>query len=222
MASTLSQAGGDKFGDLPVTEGRSLLVFARAPVAGRCKTRLIPRYGARGAAAIHRQLVLRALATAAQAGVDVTLCCEPDCRHGFFRQCRQRFAVRLQAQARGDLGRKMALALQRGLRNAASVVIIGTDCPALRMQDLESAFTALEHGADYVLQPASDGGYVLIGARRGVTGALRHIDWSSGRELRQTLARLRQLNLRAHLLTPSWDVDYPKDVRHARRLRLLK
>ena len=41
-----------------------IAVFARAPVAGSVKTRLIPRLGAAGAARLHEQLVQRALATA--------------------------------------------------------------------------------------------------------------------------------------------------------------
>src|SRR2546425_3505543 len=43
---------------------RRLILFARYPIAGRAKTRLIPALGAEGAAALHRRLVLRALRTA--------------------------------------------------------------------------------------------------------------------------------------------------------------
>ena len=207
----------DVFGPLPDCQ---LLVFARAPVAGRCKTRLMPRYGARGAASIHQRLLLRSLRTANQVGAELALHCEPHTGHGFFLRCRRNFALRLKRQVRGDLGRKMALALQHALRHAQRVVIIGTDCAALRADDITAAFAALAN-VDYVLQPADDGGYVLIGARRAAPAALRNIDWSSGRERAQTLARLRRLGLSYRLLSPSWDVDHPRDVRKARRLQLL-
>ena len=46
---------------------RRLILFARYPVPGRAKTRLIPALGAEGAAALHRRLVLRTLRTARKA-----------------------------------------------------------------------------------------------------------------------------------------------------------
>ena len=46
---------------------RRLVLFARYPVPGRVKTRLIPALGAEGAAALHRRLVLRTLRTASKA-----------------------------------------------------------------------------------------------------------------------------------------------------------
>src|SRR2546425_480382 len=42
----------------------SLILFARYPVPGKVKTRLIPALGADGAAALHRRLVLRTLRAA--------------------------------------------------------------------------------------------------------------------------------------------------------------
>jgi len=47
----------------------SVLIFARAPVAGNVKTRLIPLLGDHGAAALYRNLVGRALAVARESGV---------------------------------------------------------------------------------------------------------------------------------------------------------
>ena len=200
---------------------RRLLVFARAPRAGRCKTRLMPRYGARGAAAIHQQLVEKTLLTASTVNAITELCCEPDTRHGFFAACRRRYGLALHRQHTGDLGRKMALALQRALRASHAVVIIGTDCPALTAANIEQAFMALEQGSDSVIKPAQDGGYVLIGARQPLGSALRHIHWSSGQELRQTLHRLQLRGLSVKLLAPSWDVDHPRDVVRARLERLI-
>ena len=47
-----------------ISQRRRLILFARYPVAGQVKTRLIPALGADGAAALHRRLVLRTLRTA--------------------------------------------------------------------------------------------------------------------------------------------------------------
>lgn len=193
-----------------------VLVFARAPVPGRCKTRLARRLGVRGAAAIHRALCRRTLRTALDSGLAVELWCEPDARHGFFLDCRRNRALRLRRQARGDLGRKMAHALDDALRRgAAGAIVIGTDCPALSAQDLLAAAAALQSG-ETVLQPALDGGYVLLGSRVALGAALAGISWSSGREQQQTRTRLQRRGLTCTLLEPRWDVDHPADLRRAR------
>lgn len=192
-----------------------ILVFARAPVPGRCKTRLIPALGAPGAAALHRRLVLRTLAAARASGATVELWCAPDTGHGFFAACRRDHGVRLRRQPRGDLGRRMALALRDG-----HAVLVGSDCPEFTPRDFHAALAALG-AADCVLQPSRDGGYVLIGARRLERSALAGIAWSSGRELAQTRGRFARLGLRWKELRPLGDVDTPADYRRARRLALL-
>ena len=195
-----------------------LMVFARAPVAGRCKTRLAACYGARGAARLHRQLVRATLSTACASGLDVELWCAPGSAHGFFHACRRDYGVRLRTQVLGDLGRRMALALAR----AGGGLLIGTDCAVLKVSDLQAAAAALRAGSDCVLQASIDGGYVLIGTRTAAPSALRGIDWSSGRELAQTRTRLRRLGLRVAELPVLWDIDRPADVRRARGLGLLR
>ena len=189
-----------------------VIVFARAPVPGRCKTRLIPARGARGAAAVHRQLTRRTLETALGSGTRGELWCAPDTQHGFLQGLRRDYGVPLQRQARGDLGRKMGLAL----RTACRAIVIGTDCPVLTAKDLRAALLALEHH-DAVIQGAEDGGYVLLGARRPLTAALRGVDWSSGREGAQTRRRLQQAGLSLAERPTRWDVDRPQDLKKARK-----
>ena len=198
-----------------------ILVFARAPIAGRCKTRLIPKLGAQGAAQVHRELVLKTLHTAlAVTEARVELWCAPDTQHGFFYACRRRHGVRLQRQRAGDLGAKMSHAIAHALRRARSVIVIGTDCAVLSADDLRAALNALTTH-DTVLQAAEDGGYVLIGARRWSTRALANIRWSSGQELGQTRRHLHRFGLSAAERPPLWDVDQPADVVRARRLTLI-
>src|SRR3990172_10280578 len=82
-----------------------IAVFAKAPVAGEVKTRLIPALGEHGAAALHRALVMHAIENAAGAGIGpVELWCAPDAGHSFFAECRRRHGVTLIAQGEGDLG----------------------------------------------------------------------------------------------------------------------
>ena len=64
------------------------MLFAKAPIAGAVKTRLIPVLGAEAAAQLHRQLVVRVLETLIEANVGpVELCCAPDTAHPFFAEC---------------------------------------------------------------------------------------------------------------------------------------
>lgn len=198
-----------------------ILVFARAPRPGACKTRLIPALGPHGAARLYRQLTLRTLRAALAAGADVELWCAPDPGHAFFQACRRELGLRLRRQPAGDLGRRMALALARSLREgAAAAVLIGTDCPGLSAVDVRNALRTLGD-RDTVLQPSQDGGYVLIGARRAERRALTGIRWSSGLELAQTRRRLARLGLSVGELPARADLDTPADYRRARRARLL-
>lgn len=194
-----------------------ILVFARAPRPGACKTRLIPALGAHGAARLHRRLALRTLLAAVSAGAEVELWCAPGPQDAFFQACRRELGVRLRRQPRGDLGQRMARALAGALREGApGAVLVGSDCPALSAADLVNALAAL-HRHDQVLTPSGDGGYVLIGARRLEPRALAGIRWSSGRELAQTRRRLARLGFSIAELPARRDLDTPGDYRRARR-----
>lgn len=197
-----------------------VIIFARAPRPGRCKTRLIPALGALGAARTQHLLMRRALAAAGSSEARLILCGSPDTRHPALARAARAHQARRLRQVHGSLGRKMCWHLNLALRQSASVLLIGTDALNLEAQDLRTAFDTLESGADFVLQGADDGGYVLIGARRRIRGALAGVAWSSGRELQQTASRLRRQG-RLQLLPPRQDLDQGRDYRRARRAGLL-
>lgn len=199
-----------------------LIVFARAPVPGKAKTRLARAIGAEAAARLHARLVERAVATAlaAQAGA-VELHCAPDARHPFFARIASRHGVALRPQGRGDVGARMQRALARALRTKDAAVLIGCDCPVLRASDLRRAVRELRGGADAVFAPAADGGYALIGLRRSAPRLFSDIEWGSARVMAATRARLRELGWRWRELREVWDVDRPEDYARLRRSRLL-
>ena len=205
-------------GATPAEPERALIVFARAPEAGRVKTRLIPLLGEKAAARLHARLVERALRTARAAGFSqVELYCSPGIKNEFFKKMQMQFDVRLRPQGHGDLGERM----YRALRRHPGAVLIGSDCPALRPADLRAAARALRGGADAVLAPAEDGGYALIGARRAARTLFDGVDWGSARVLAQTQRRLRRLGWRWTELRTVWDVDRPEDVLRLRKSGLL-
>ena len=191
---------------------RRLLVFARAPVPGAVKTRLIPALGAAGAAALYARLLQRTLTTACTAAVaPVDLWCSPDSGDPAFTAAKVRWDVLLHEQPRGGLGARMFMALGAALEQCEQAVLIGCDCPALSAADLDAAFVALDDH-DVVLGPAEDGGYVLIGVRRLSPVLFEGIAWGGDRVLRQTRSRLVALGWRWHELPMLWDVDRPEDL----------
>ena len=190
----------------------NVAVFARAPVAGQAKTRLIPLLGADGAAALQRRLIERTLATAcAVAGARVTLWVAGDPAHPFVAEVARRFGVALAEQHGADLGARMNHAFESA---GAPLVLVGTDCPQLRSDDLTSAAAALA-SHDAVIQPATDGGYVLIGLARPQPLLFESIEWGGPQVLRQTRSRIDALGLRCALRPPLPDLDTPDDLRRA-------
>jgi rSAM/selenodomain-associated transferase 1 len=199
-----------------------VIVFARAPRPGTVKTRLVPLLGPEGSAALHARMVKHALATARKAALGaIELHCAPDCDDDFLRFCGERYRVELRAQAGGDLGERMAVAAGTAFTAHARVHLIGSDCPALAPRHLRRADKALRGGADAVLAPAEDGGYVLIGLSRFDRRLFDGIAWGSAKVLEETRARLRALGWRWQELETLWDVDRPADYRRLVDLRLL-
>ena len=198
-----------------------VIVFARAPLPGRVKTRLVPRLGEWGAARLQARLTRQTLRTAltARCGA-LELHGTPRARHPFFLKCREDFKLRLQEQRGRDLGERMYRALVAALRRYSAALLIGTDCPVLRPQDLRRATRLLRGGCNVVLSPAEDGGYALIGARRVSWRLFDGITWGEGVVYAQTAERLRALNYRWRALRPVWDVDRPVDLDRLRSLRL--
>ncbi len=186
-------------------------IFARAPVSGEVKTRLIPRLGADAAAEVQLVLTRHALATALEADIGpVELWCSPNQSHPSFAGLKNSGVV-LRDQGEGDIGERMHRALSNALLAGDIPVLIGSDCPSLTAKDLRDAARALERGADVALVPAEDGGYVLIAARTCSGSLFDGIDWSSDRVMAQTRSRLRELGYAWKELAPRWDIDRPED-----------
>jgi rSAM/selenodomain-associated transferase 1 len=206
---------------MPASADTVLIVYARAPVPGRVKTRLVPLLGADGAARLHKRMVRHALRTAMEAGFTrVELHCTPGVADPFFRQMHRRYGVRLRSQGRGDLGARMRRAFERALRSHPRAILIGSDCPALEAADLRAARRALQSGADAVFAPAEDGGYPLVGLRRASRRLFDGMPWGGPLVMARTRDRLRALRWRWRELRTVWDVDRPEDVARLREAGL--
>jgi len=188
------------------------MVFARSPVPGQCKTRLIPALGEQGAAQLHEKLVRRSLAAACEARpVAVQLWCAPDATHPFFTACARDFPIVLESQSGIDLGARMHHALEVALRRHTKALLMGSDIPGIDADYLRAATGALDQ-APAVFGPAEDGGYVLVGLNEPAQGLFEEIEWGGPLVMTQTRERLRRLGLRAAELATLWDLDRPEDL----------
>lgn len=189
-----------------------LLVFARAPVAGATKTRLIPELGPEGAAQLHAALIAHTLAVAAVARpYELQLWHAGDDADGTLGNMAGAAGASLRRQPEGDLGARMEHALAQATADGRAAIVIGTDCPWLSAGTLQEAEGILG-AADAVLGPAEDGGYVLLGLH-GVTPSLfADVDWGTDRVLATTRERLAELGWDWRELASRPDVDRPEDL----------
>ena len=189
-----------------------ILVFAKAPVSGRAKTRLIPALGAAGAAGLARRLLEHTLAQALAAGCGtVDLCASPDFSAPEWADVPLPPGVATSAQGDGDLGARLARAARRHLAQGARVLLIGTDCPALSAVRLQAAAAALaDHDAAFY--PALDGGYTLLGLRADHPSLFAAIPWSTSRVAAVTRARMQALGWRVWVGEALADIDTPPDL----------
>jgi len=186
-------------------------VFARLPEAGKVKTRLIPALGADGATRFATERLQSTLAAASGVEIGGEVVNKELWYAGrndhFLAEC----PVTTRAQAEGDLGERMRVALHDGLSRSDRVVLIGTDCPLIDAVYLASAFAQLEDHA-VVLGPVEDGGYGLIGISGPVPDIFSNIDWGTASVLQDTCQRLNQAHVDYALLPLIWDVDRPEDL----------
>jgi len=190
-------------------------VFAKAPIVGHCKTRLIPVLGAAGAAELHARLVHHTLQKVINAQLcPVELWCADDPNHPFYRDCVDRYPIHLKQQQGNDLGQRMAHALNHALQYGDAALLIGCDCPSLKTTELDQALQALYRDNRCVLVPAHDGGYVLVGLNKPSDEIFTHIEWGSDQVMAQTRARLNAHRYHWLELPPHHDIDHPEDLPH--------
>src|SRR5205085_8931162 len=113
-------------------DSTTVLVFAKAPVPGTVKTRLIPALGAAAAAKLALRMVEHSVRIAADSALGpVLLYCAPDAQHPALQAVARRASARCLPQGSGDLGERMRSALSAALQGSPRALLLGTDCPAL-------------------------------------------------------------------------------------------
>lgn len=186
-----------------------LLVFARAPVEGQVKTRLAARLGRTRACEIYTRLLQQTLLQAARFDRHYELYLSGELDHPWLIS--NAAAQQRHPQQGEDLGQRMAHAFTQSLKQHSQVILIGSDCPAIDQNYLQQAATALQKH-DWVIGPATDGGYVLIGCSRFDPRLFEQMPWSQPDLLQQTLAKIGSLGMSVALLKRLSDVDTVDDL----------
>jgi len=184
-----------------------ICVFAKPPVPGKVKTRLIPKLGATGAAALASSMLRAVWQTVTScSGVRPVLAAAEPGDFGIDLTGRD-----VWLQGDGDLGMRIERILQRGLQGAAAAVAIGADTPYLNCTQIQAAMEALEDH-DAVIGPCEDGGFYLLALRRCPSGLLQDLPWSSRDTAQVTRHRLEENGFSIATIETLFDVDTLEDL----------
>ena len=183
-------------------------IFAKPPLPGLVKTRLIIDLGSTKATRIYRHCLEHTLDVARRSGLDYQVYLSQEFDGEPFQE--EQYSV----QRGEDLGARMINAMRDLLAaGAPGAIIIGSDCLDLGTRHLQQAAQALSDH-EIVLAPAADGGFALIGCREADPDLFRAVTWSTPRVLAQTMANAHRLRYRVSLLETLRDVDTLQDLEH--------
>lgn len=191
----------------------SVILFVKTPERGNVKSRLASAVGEECAQHIYKSFILDVLGALERSGNPVRIFFFPPDSGEAMENWLGR-ACPLMPQTGKDLGERMESAFaQLFSEGGERAVLIGSDIPDLTDSIISSAFESLDH-SDAVIGPASDGGYYLIGFKRGtfLPDIFHGITWSTGSVFHDTMKTFERRRYRVEVL-PEWrDVDTIDDL----------
>lgn len=186
----------------------TLLIFIKNPEKGKVKTRIAQTAGEERALQIYLELLRHTREVALEVDARRILFYSdfiPD-KDNWPSQDFQKMV-----QHGADLGERMSNAFLLGLiRPDDKAVIIGSDCATLTKEIVEEAFAKLDD-YPFVVGPATDGGYYLLGMQRHTPEIFQEIEWSTEEVLSATLQKIKALGETYFLLPELPDIDYEED-----------
>ncbi|MBI1900841.1 MAG: TIGR04282 family arsenosugar biosynthesis glycosyltransferase [Planctomycetia bacterium] len=186
---------------------RRLCMFAKHWAPGQVKSRLAATVGDERASRLYRAFLESLLERLPSADWECVLAFAPVSARSEFENLVRGTVWRLEPQADGDLGARMAAALSAGFSAGCdAVVLVGSDSPTLPVNFVHDAFAKLER-SPVVLGRAADGGYYLLGARPPVPPIFTGMAWSTPDVFEQTVSRLAAAGIGYERLPDGYDVD---------------
>ncbi len=113
-------------------------------------------------------------------------------------------------QPNGDLGTRITKAFETAFHYNNKVVIIGSDCASLTTKIVQTAFDKLDHH-DFVIGPAMDGGYYLLGMNKFLPQVFENINWSTETVFAETTDIIKFLGCSFFQLPTLSDIDFEED-----------
>lgn len=197
---------------------RRLLVFARLPELGAVKTRLAKDVGDERALAIYEAMLADLLDSIGHSSLEteIEILWAPTA-HANGQRLRRAFRDHPLAMQTGPtLGDRLSMAFSERFffHRTETIIAIGVDDPNLSREMIDHAFELLD-SCEWVIGPAVDGGYYLIGCRALSyrSEVFQGIDWGTERVLGQTLERIAAQKLTVASLPERRDIDTLADLR---------
>ncbi len=184
----------------------ALIIFARKPELGKVKTRLAATIGNNKALDIYTKLLMHTRAVVKETDAETFIFLTEPTLDNFW----DTFSCELQI---GDtLGDKMQHAFKLIFeKNFQKCIIIGSDCPELSVEIVNTAFIELEK-YDAVIGEAQDGGYYLLGTKHLTPALFKNKEWSTANVFSQTILDFENEKLSYSTLPVLNDLDEEKDI----------
>jgi uncharacterized protein len=192
-----------------ISDQNALIIFIKNPVKGKVKTRLADSVGEEKALEIYVKLLEKTL----------NIVTDVNCKKYLYysdsivkKDIWESKIFTKKQQKGNDLGERMFNAFTEvfEIENTKNVLIIGSDCPTLTPIIIERAFEELRYNS-FVIGPAYDGGYYLLGMRQLRAEIFEKIIWSGPRVLSDTIKIINKMVKTFYQLPPLPDVDTIED-----------
>lgn len=194
------------------------MVFARVPELGAVKSRLAESIGSAKALAVYEAMLSDLLQSigdsTAETEIEVAWAPTQAANGETLRRAFGRHALAMQTGI--DLGDRLAMAFSERFffHRAQKIIAIGVDDPRLTRPIIDHAFSLLE-SCEWVIGPAHDGGYFLIGCRAAAfdPGIFREVPWGTDAVFALTLRRIREWQSSVAILAARHDIDVLEDLK---------
>jgi rSAM/selenodomain-associated transferase 1 len=192
------------------SKSAALIIFQKSFITGKVKTRLAKTLGNEKALAVYKKLVEITYDQIPTDLFEVLI---------WFTPAIEKLSHPLHENASfyiqkgDDLGTRMVNSFESALRSGfEKVLIIGTDCPFITADIYRKAIEMLDDN-DYVIGPANDGGYYLLGAKKSPEKIMRNIEWGTDTVMRTTLQSIEREGRSYSLLEELTDIDNAEDFK---------
>lgn len=184
-----------------------LIIFTRNPELGKVKTRLAKTIGDTSALKIYKFLLNHTKEITSKLSVTKQVHYSVKIREN---DLWEENIYDKKQQVGDDLGIRMLNAFREGFSDGfKKIILIGSDMYDLSQEEIETAFSELNTN-NFVLGPADDGGYYLIGMKQLNESIFFKKNWGTNTVLQDTLLDLKDESVA--FLSSRNDVDIFEDI----------